>query len=286
MNDQPILTLEADDYADPLTAPLTTPEGPLVPFVETLPAPVAEQPPAIQEGPGSLLGAIVQLAKDPQVDVTKLDAILKMQERMTERQAEVEFNQAFMRLPTFYVKKNGAIEVNTKEGKKQIRFAKWEDMAKMIEPALAAEGFRLMFNSDTRPGEGGGLIVTGILLHRSGHSKSATMPLPLDAGPGRNNTQATGSTLAYGKRYTAEMLLNVIREGDDQDGLTDKLLTDEQAKQLADKLEELGADEGSFLTKHTNEAHSVEQVMQSDFGRLMNLLNDIKVQRERRGKSA
>jgi hypothetical protein len=27
-----------------------------------------------------------------------------------------------------------------------------------------------------------------------------------------------GSTLSYGKRYTAEMLLNIVREGDDKDG--------------------------------------------------------------------
>ena len=51
------------------------------------------------EGPGAVLSAIVQLAKDPAVDVSKLDALLKMQERMTDREAEVQFNKALMRLP-------------------------------------------------------------------------------------------------------------------------------------------------------------------------------------------
>ena len=41
-----------------------------------------------------MLAAIVTLAKDPSVDVTKLDALLKMQERMESRQAEAAFNKA------------------------------------------------------------------------------------------------------------------------------------------------------------------------------------------------
>jgi hypothetical protein len=44
------------------------------------------------------------------------------------------------------------------------------------------------------------------------------MVLQLDTGPGRNQNQAMGSTLSYGKRYTAEMLLNIVREGEDTDG--------------------------------------------------------------------
>jgi hypothetical protein len=47
------------------------------------------------------------------------------------------------------------------------------------------------------------------------------MQLPIDSygsGTGRNELQARGGTLAYGKRYTAEMLLNIVREGDDTDG--------------------------------------------------------------------
>lgn len=177
-------------------------------------------PPVITEGPGALLSAIVQLARDPAVDVAKLDALLGMQERMEARQAEREFAQAFARLSGALprVKKNGAIDLGG--GRKSIPFARWEDMDTIIRPLLEREGFALSFDAAPRPGEGGGLIVTGTLMHRDGHRRTASMPLALDIGPARNSLQAMGSTLSYGKRYTTEMLLNIVREGDDDDGTT------------------------------------------------------------------
>ena len=173
---------------------------------------------AIQEGPGALLTAIVQMARDPSVDADKMEKLLAMQERMVAREAERQFNQAMMRLPPIHVKKNGTIDLTSKEDRaagragKSVPFAKWEDMAAVVEPLLEREGFRLSFDSIPRPGDGGGLIVTGRLSHRDGHGRTASMPLPLDSGPGRNNLQAIGSTLSYGKRYAAEMLLNIVRE--------------------------------------------------------------------------
>ncbi len=239
---------------------------------------------AAPEGPASLLSAIVQLAKDPQVDVAKLQALLGMQERMEERQAEIEFNRALARLPAMHVKKNGLIDLTSKEDKaanrtrKLVPFAKWEDIAAIIEPMLEAEGFRLMFDTAPRPGEGGGLIITGKLLHKDGHSKTASMPLALDTGPGRNNLQAMGSTLSYGKRYCAEMLLNVVREGEDDDGKKGgaQYLTEEQQEQLAGKIAEAKINTGQFLATHTNgPAHGLDEVDQTDFVRLMNLIDQI-----------
>lgn len=214
---------------------------------------VAERPAqqvAISEGPGALLGAIVQLAQNPSVDVTKLQALLDMQERMETRQAEIEFNRALARLPAFRVKKNGMIPLPSKDGiVRNVAFAKWEDIAAIIEPMLEQEGFRLVFDSQPRAGDGGGLIVTGTLLHRDGHSRSASMPLSLDTGPGRNNLQAMGSTLSYGKRYTAEMLLNVVREGQDDDGKTggQRFITQEQADELRSLCKDVKRVEGQFL---------------------------------------
>jgi len=232
-----------------------------------------------------LLSAIVQLARDPSVDVTKLQALLGMQERMEGRQAELEFNRALSRLPPMHVKKNGLIDLTSKEDKaknvsrKPVAFAKWEDMAAVIEPILDAEGFRLMFESVPRPGEGGGLTVTGMLLHRDGHCRSASIPLPLDTGPGRNNLQAYGSTLSYGKRYTAEMLLNIVRDGQDDDGKTGGAmpLTEEEVDAVRGALMAAKLTDPEkitrFLHTHTNyHADSPEAILQSDLTRIMNLL--------------
>jgi ERF superfamily len=206
---------------------------------------------AVTEGPGALLSAIVQLARDPAVDVTKLQALLGMQERMEARQGEIEFDRALARIAGQMprVKKNGT--VNLGQGKGSYAFATWEDMDTIIRPLMASEGFTLSFTSELRNGEGGGLIVTGTLLHRDGHSKSASMPLPLDTGAGRSNIQAAGSTLSYGKRYTAEMLLNIVREGVDDDGKAGgtKFITEEQATELRAMAKSAKREEGPLLDK-------------------------------------
>jgi hypothetical protein len=196
--------------------------------------------------PQSLLPAIIGLAKDPSVDVAKLDALLKMQAQMEERDAKREAVEAFTKLSADLprVRKNGTIDL----GKgRAIAFAKWEDMDAVIRPLLVANGFSLSFNSETR--EGGGLVVTGELMHRSGHVRTATIPLPLDSGPGRNNLQAVGSTLSDGKRYCAEMLLNIVREGEDDDGHAAGLrfISGEEVEQLQKLIEETGTDERRFL---------------------------------------
>jgi hypothetical protein len=201
--------------------------------------------------PQSLLPAIIGLAKDPSVDVAKLDALLKMQAQMEERDAKREAVEAFTKLSADLprVKKNGTIDLGKdKDGRpRSIAFARWEDMDAIIRPLLTANGFTLSFDSTTR--EGGGLVITGELMHRSGHVRTATIPLPLDSGPGRNNLQAVGSTLSYGKRYCAEMLLNIVREGEDDDGHAAGLrfISGEEVEQLQKLIEETGTDERRFL---------------------------------------
>ncbi len=196
-------------------------------------------PAIVQEGQ-SLLPAIISLARDPSVDVAKLAALCELQERMEKRQAEIEFTKALASLPPLRVKKNGRVELGA--GKGSYPFARWEDIARIVDPLLEERGFRLMFDSAPRQGDGGGLVVTGTLLHKDGFSKTASMPLSLDTGPGRNNLQAMGSTLSYGKRYCAEMLLNVIREGDDDDGAKggDEPISAEQAAELSRDMTAVG----------------------------------------------
>jgi ERF superfamily protein len=199
------------------------------------------------EQPRSLISAIVELARDPSVDVSKLDALVQMQERLERRQAEVEFSQALSRLAAAMprVKKNGRVDLGAG---KSYAFSKWEDIDRIIRPMMAAEGFTLAF--DSVPREGGGMVITGTLLHRDGHSKTASMPLALDTGPGRNNLQAMGSTLSYGKRYCAEMLLNIVREGTDDDGMRggNELISDQEAAELSRGLTETKSNLNQFLT--------------------------------------
>ncbi len=228
--------------------------------------------------PDSLLPAIITLARDPATDVAKFDALLRIQRELLADQARQEAIQAFARLSAAMprVKKSGVIDLGEEKGtgKKRgtIPFAKWEDIDKVIRPLLAAEGFTLSFNSTARPEAGGGLVVTGELMHRNGHVRSASIPLPLDTGPGRNNLQAMGSTLSYGKRYCAEMLLNIVRESEDDDGVKGgtAYVTPEQCEDLQMLIRETGTDEIRFL--HTMGVSELGQIPQAAFVVAKNML--------------
>lgn len=237
------------------------------PAAEIVEAP-AQLPTAAQ--PRSLLAAIVQLASDPAVDVAKLGALLEMQQRMEVRQGEIEFGQALARLSMKMprVKKNGTVDLGS--GKGSYPFAKWEDIDRVIRPLMAEEGFALSFDAQPRQADGGGLIVTGTLLHRDGHSKTASMPLSLDSGPGRNNLQAMGSTLSYGKRYVAEMLLNIVREGDDDDGIGAQTITEAQRDALIILADNAGADKRKFCDLF--EIESIADLPARDYKRAESML--------------
>lgn len=230
----------------------------------------------VAEAPGSLLKAIVEMAKDPSVNIPALKELMAMQERLEARQAEREFIAAFARLSADLprVKKNGTIALVTREGKDKgsIPFARWEDVDKIVRPLMVREGFTLSFDSVVRPGEGGGLIVTATLMHRDGHTRTASMPLALDGGPGRNNLQAGGSTLSYGKRYTTEMLLNIVREGEDDDGKLGgtRFITAEQVDELRRYLKATSTDEAAFLQHF--EVASVENLQVAAYAPARNML--------------
>lgn len=247
----------------------------------------SQQAVVVQEGPSNLLSAIVAMAQNPNIDVAKLQALLEMQSKMEARQAEADFNRAFHemepRLPR--IKKNGEVSY---KGQPAFKFSRWEDVDASIRPILREHGFSLSFNTSPRVGDGGGLIVTGTLLHTSGHSRSASIPLALDGSGGKNNIQGAGSTFSYGARYTTRMLLNIISEGDDDSGIRGgmKFITDEECAEIRRLMKEAGRNEADWIEKVTRgEVRSVEEIESPQYVIIVNMLAQIiQQQKAKKGK--
>ncbi len=243
-------------------------------------SPVVVQP----GGSADLLGAIISLAKDATFDVAKLQALIGLQTSVEDRQAERAFNQAFVRLQGKLpvVKRKGTLEYpvnkNDPDGAKRkiSDFARWEDIHKAITPILYAEGFALSFKIAPRQGDGGGLLVSAVLRHEGGHIVTGDpIPVPLDTSGGKNNVQAYGSALSYGKRYATYAVLNINTEGEDDDGVRAgfQRLTDEQVENLSKLVEETSTDPRAFfLTMITGEVSTYYEIDQRDYPRLMNAL--------------
>lgn len=163
---------------------------------------------------GGLLDVISRAARDPSVDIDKMERLIAMQERVQARDAEIAFSEAFsaMQPDLPAITKGGAI---VHKGQTISEFAEWEDINKAITPVLSANGFSLSFKPAKVDGQ---VAVTAILRHRLGYKDEATLPLPTDTSGAKNAVQSVGSTLSYGKRYAATLLLNLTTEGEDDDG--------------------------------------------------------------------
>ena len=179
---------------------------------------IAKQPdqqPVVTDYDSGLLDVIARAARDPSVDIDKMERLIAMQERVQARDAVVAFNAALADLqPSLpVISERGGIK--DRGGNVQSTYALWEDVNEAIRPHLAEHGFALRFRVNRESDQ---ISVTGILSHRSGHSEETTLTLPTDSSGSKNAVQAVGSSTSYGKRYTAFALLNITSTGEDDDG--------------------------------------------------------------------
>lgn len=222
----------------------------------------APQLPAVSES-AAILSVIERAARDPQVDIDKMERLMAMHERMLARQAKAAYNAALAalqpKLPI--VAERGGI--TNAAGKVQSKYALWEDVVTTIAPMLSAHGFALSFRVGR---DGDRQTVTGILSHSAGHSEETTLSLPLDMSGSKNAVQGVGSTVSYGKRYTTQALLNIVSGDQDTDGASDNgLITAEQKAALVSLMQETGADTEKFL-KYMAVA-SLDEIKAANFNR-------------------
>lgn len=156
-----------------------------------------------------MFAMIERAARDPAVDIDKLERLMQMKVDADAKQARAEFDAAMAdmqpQLPSIGERGNAA---------GRYTYALWEDINAAIKPVLMAHGFALTFRTDFASG----IKVTGVLSHRSGHREETSISLPADPSGGKNAVQAVASSVSYGKRYTAGALLNLTSHGEDDDG--------------------------------------------------------------------
>ena len=183
-----------------------------------------------------ILSMIERVATDPNADIEKLEKMLDMQERVLNRESEMEYNAAMSALqaemPTIH--KGGKAHNST--------YARYEDINAAIKPLLARNGFSVSFRSDFNNNM---LEVKGIIAHKSGHREETTMCLPYDTSGSKNGIQAIGSSVTYGKRYVLCMLFNIATSDDDDANYSSSPL--EEISQLLGKSSKACRD--AFFTK-------------------------------------
>lgn len=183
-----------------------------------LPGTVAQVPQAPRDQ--TIVEKLIEVARDPGIDVVKINALIDANERIMAIGARQQFDDAFAKmqgeLPI--VSRRGMVTVH-KDGQhiRSTAYARDVDITEAVRPILAKHGFSLRHRNTVVDGL---LVVTGILSHRAGHREEDQFQAMKDTGPGRNDIQAWGSARSYGKRYTTIALLNIASEEDDDGGAT------------------------------------------------------------------
>lgn len=165
---------------------------------------------------GQMFASLVELATNPEVDAEKMGALADLQLKMLDHKKQEEFNHdkiaALFEMPT--ITRRGAI--TNKAGGVQSRYSKFEDIHRAVMPILRKHNLMISFNV----GNSGQMVtVQPILSHVNGYvEKGSEMALPIDTTGSKNGTQGAGSAASYGKRHTMKAMLNIIEDGEDNDG--------------------------------------------------------------------
>lgn len=163
----------------------------------------------------ALISMIERAARDPNVDIDKMERLFQMHERIDRQRRETAYNSAMAAAQA------ELIPVARKLDNTQTR-SKYADLAALAEaamPIIYRHGFGIShseFKSD-RPGH---LGVRAEVTHAAGFSKSYDFHVPMDGTGLKGNanmtaTHAYGSTFSYGRRYSTCGVFNIATKDDD-----------------------------------------------------------------------
>lgn len=158
---------------------------------------------------------------NPDVDADKAKVMGDLMTSLEDRAMKAEFNRAktaaIMEMPV--ITKDGRIVIR-KPGeaeRQQGRFARFEDIDRVVRPILQRHNLAISFDIAER--QGGGLTVAPILTHANGYTeRGGGFPVPPETSGSKNAAQSMGSSSSYGKRYAYCACLNIVTEGVDDDG--------------------------------------------------------------------
>jgi hypothetical protein len=178
----------------------------------TVPSP---QPPTEAQ---SLIAVISQAAKDPSVDLVKMQGLMELYERIEAKRAETSFNAAMSSAQTAM----RPIQADMTNPQTRSLYASYAKLDSKVRPIYTANGFSLSFDTSTAD-DPTCIRVLCYVSHKDGHSRTYRVDMPADGkgakgGDVMTKTHATGAGMTYGMRYLLKMIFNVAVGEDDTDG--------------------------------------------------------------------
>jgi hypothetical protein len=167
---------------------------------------------------------IERAARDPSIDVDKLDRLLLMRERENARVAEQTFNAALAEAQTAM----HPVAADSDNPQTRSRYASYAALDRAVRPIYTRHGFALSFNTADAAGPEQARIVCDVC-HAGGHTRRYHVDVPVDGKGARGGdvmtkTHAMGSGISYGMRYLLRMIFNLAIDHDDDGNAAGSLI--------------------------------------------------------------
>ena len=161
--------------------------------------------------------ALLQIAVTQDLDITKLEKLMELQERWEKNNARKEFLTAMsnFQFSCPQIKKQRKVAF----GNTKYSFAGLGEISETIKEELKNNG--LSYRWELKD-EGTTIICTCIISHVAGHSESTDVSAGKDSSGGKNEIQQRGSTITYLQRYSLISALGITTADDDTDGAKPK----------------------------------------------------------------
>lgn len=199
-------------------------------------AEAAPAPAPVTQG-DAFLAMIERAARDPSVDIDKMERLFAMHEKMQAQKARAEFSAAMASAQAELL----PVARNKSNNQTNSKYADLAAIADAAMPIIHKHGFGIScseFRSDKEDHLGVACTVT----HAGGHSERHEFHIPWDGAGLKGNanktpTHAYGSTLSYGRRYATCNIFNIATKDDDGNGANKTTappdrITDEQLAKL------------------------------------------------------
>lgn len=184
----------------------------------------------------TFMAIIERAARDPNVDIDKMERLMAMRERALALSAEQAFNVAMTAAQT----EMGRVQANKLNPQTKSMYATYDKLDAVLRPIYTKHGFALSFDEgdapDSKPDH---VRVVCFVSHIAGHTRTYHRDMPADGkgakgGDVMTKTHAAGAAGSYGARYLLKGIFNVAIGEDDKDGNPPPaaFLTEDQVEEL------------------------------------------------------
>jgi hypothetical protein len=215
--------------------------------VRTIEGPVSVLP-AAQTETAAVMHMIERAARDPAVDIDKLQRLMEMRDKIERQTAERAFNAA-MRAAQSEMR---PVATDAANPQTRSRYATYTALDRALRPVYTKHGFALSFDEADSP-KPEHIRVLCYVTHDAGFSRTYHKDMPADGkgakgGDVMTKTHATGAAASYGARYLLKGIFNVAVGEDDRDGnaAPGEAITEDQVSDLIALADEVGADRAKF----------------------------------------